>query len=186
RLRVLVVGRSGTGRSSLINYVLGIKKQAVSDQTRGVSDIEEEITSPENPRLVLHESRGFEPGEETSLKNAVDFLDARSSDSVAVKDQVHVVLCIKIPHAGGGVLETGDKKLIEFAFEKKVPLIVVFTQFDKLISLVEQELTDEEMDMDLEECELLVMTRGAAKFGEICLPPLKTFEHIHYARTMIT
>ncbi|KAK7026312.1 G domain-containing protein [Favolaschia claudopus] len=182
KLRVLVVGKSGTGKSSLINHVFGIKQQVVSHQARGVCNIHDEITSPDNPRLILHDSMGFEPGQVTNLENAIAFLEARSAENIAIQDQVHVVwLCIKIPHAGGRVLETGDEKLIEFALHQKVPLIIVFTQFDKLKSLVEQELTDEEMDSD--ECDENVTQRSATKFVEICLRPLERFNSVRYAQT---
>ncbi|KAK7063391.1 G domain-containing protein [Favolaschia claudopus] len=182
KLRVLVVGKSGTGKSSLINHVFGIKQQVVSHQARGVCNINDEITSPDNSRLILHDSMGFEPGQATNLQNAIDFLKARSAENVAIQDQVHVVwLCIKIPHAGGRVLETGDERFIEFALDKKVPLIIVFTQFDKLKSLVEQELTDEEMDSD--ECDDIVTQRSATKFVEICLRPLERFDSVRYAQT---
>ncbi|KAK7001893.1 G domain-containing protein [Favolaschia claudopus] len=182
RLRVLVVGKSGTGKSSLINHVFGIKQQVVSHQARGVCNIDDEITSPDNSRLILHDSMGFEPGQATNLQNAIAFLKARSAEHVAIQDQVHVVwLCIKIPHAGGRVLETGDEKFIESALHQKVPLIIVFTQFDKLKSLVEQELTDEEMDSD--ECDDIVTQRSATKFVEICLRPLERFDSVRYAQT---
>ncbi|KAK7026315.1 G domain-containing protein [Favolaschia claudopus] len=177
-LRVLVVGKSGTGKSSLINHVFGIKQQVVSHQTRGICKIDEEITSPDNPHLILHDSMGFEPGQATNLQNAIDFLKARSAENVAIQDSSP---CCLIPHAGSRVLETGDEQFIRFALDKKVPLIIVFTQFDKLQSLIEQELTEEEMDSD--ECEAIVAKRSEMKFAEICDPPLQGFQPLQYART---
>ncbi|KAK7026319.1 G domain-containing protein [Favolaschia claudopus] len=187
KLRVLVVGKSGAGKSSLINHVFGIKQQVtvVSHNAPGICNIEDEITSPDNRHLVLHDSMGFEPGQDANLKKAINFLRARSAENVAIQDQVHVVwLCIKIPHAGGRVLETGDEEFIQFALDKNVPLIVVFTQFDKLQTRIEQELT--EAEMELSDCEAIVAQRSEKKFVEICDIPLRKSQPLlPYVRTSV-
>ncbi|KXN80864.1 hypothetical protein AN958_07086 [Leucoagaricus sp. SymC.cos] len=37
------------------------------------------------------------------------------------------------PRAGGRVLETGDEKLVQLAHTQTIPLVIVFTQYDKLV-----------------------------------------------------
>ncbi|KAH9015512.1 hypothetical protein EDB85DRAFT_1850387, partial [Lactarius pseudohatsudake] len=57
RFRILVVGRSGVGKSSLINCVFGINKASVAHYKPGESDIRQEFVSSENKYFVLHDSK---------------------------------------------------------------------------------------------------------------------------------
>ncbi|KAF7335121.1 G domain-containing protein [Mycena venus] len=185
RFRVLVVGRSGVGKSSLINYAFGIEKNSVSHQERGMCDINEEITSAQNPRFVLHDSMGFEPGQTKNFEAAKEFLRSRTGDSVALKDRVHVVwLCIQVPHAGGRVFETGDEVFLQLAFATKVPAIVVFTQFDKLITRMYPGLTAEEKKRPTEEINVLCAAKAHAEFQKLCVGPLLRMDSkLPYARS---
>jgi hypothetical protein len=56
-----------------------------------VSDIEEEIISPENHRFVLHDSQGFEAGSKGNLDVVKKFVKSRSGNGVDIKEQVHAV-----------------------------------------------------------------------------------------------
>jgi hypothetical protein len=64
--------------------------KTVSHQEHGVCDINDEITSPQNPRFVLHDSQGFEPSEIANLEQVKTFIQSRGGD-VALKDRVHAV-----------------------------------------------------------------------------------------------
>ncbi|KAF8184108.1 hypothetical protein K438DRAFT_1766553 [Mycena galopus ATCC 62051] len=133
RFRILVVGKAGVGKSSLIHYAFGvttvspqskrsplvasvvIEIQTISAESRGVCKIDDELISEQNRLFVLHDSMGFEPGQEENLAEAKQFLERRSDLRVPIHDRVHAIwLCVQTPHA--------------------VPLIVVFTQFDKLFN----------------------------------------------------
>jgi hypothetical protein len=41
------------------------------------------------------------------------------------------------------VFETGDEKLLQFAHKNQVPIVVVFTQYDRLVRTKEAELREE-------------------------------------------
>ncbi|KAJ7069242.1 P-loop containing nucleoside triphosphate hydrolase protein [Mycena amicta] len=134
RLRILVVGKSGAGKSSLISHVFGVDKASVSHNTPGTADIEEEILPAQNRLVVVHDSMGFEPGKPETFDRAEAFLRDRTEAGVELKDQIHIIwLCIQIPHAGGRVFEDGDEKFLALAQERKIPVLVVFTQYDVLI-----------------------------------------------------
>ncbi|KAJ7136963.1 hypothetical protein C8R44DRAFT_565001, partial [Mycena epipterygia] len=69
-----------------------------------------------------------------------EFLESRSGERVALKDRLHVIwLCIQVPYAGSRVFETGDEALLHLASTLNIPVVVVFTQFDRLIERVEYE-----------------------------------------------
>ncbi|KAF8257001.1 hypothetical protein EI94DRAFT_1709805 [Lactarius quietus] len=132
RFRILVIGRAGIGKSSLINHIFGIKLAPVEDNQAGYAEIEREFKSDENNLFVLHDSKGFEPGDLENFKTVSNFIKDRLKKPL-LKDRIHGIwLCVETPTAGGRVFETGDEKLLELAHEKDVPLVLVFTQYDRL------------------------------------------------------
>jgi hypothetical protein len=113
--------------------------QTESHYIRGECDIEKEITSHHNPRFVLHDSKGFEPGESGNLNKVKSFLQARG-EGVELKDRVHAVwcvvfcriteyreksesrLCIRVPFAGGRVFEKGDEEFLQLGLKGMLEL----------------------------------------------------------------
>ncbi|KAJ7926997.1 hypothetical protein B0H13DRAFT_1599025, partial [Mycena leptocephala] len=57
----------------------------------GLPDINTEITSPQNPRFVLHDSQGFEPGSIETFERTKAFLESRSGNNVPVRHRIHVI-----------------------------------------------------------------------------------------------
>jgi len=136
RFRILVIGRAGVGKSSLINRVFGLKPgqelAPVEDHVAGDAVIAREFVSEENKHFVLHDSKGFEPGQLENFEIVRKFVEERSKKPL-LKDRIHGIwLCVGTPTAGGRVFETGDEKLLEFVYDKGVPLVLVFTQYDRL------------------------------------------------------
>jgi predicted GTPase len=89
RFRILSVGRSGVGKSSLINCVFGITGAHVSHFKPGEADIQQEFVSQDNPFFVLHDSKGFEPGDVTTFETVREFIEQRSQQGLALKDRIH-------------------------------------------------------------------------------------------------
>ncbi|KAJ7214895.1 hypothetical protein GGX14DRAFT_443367 [Mycena pura] len=183
RLRILVVGKSGVGKSSLIYSTFGVDMASVSHDAPGVCDINTEITSTQNSLFVVHDSMGFEPGQTENFEIVKHFLESRSGDKVPVKDRVHVIWhCIQVPHAGGRTSETGDENFLKLASVQKVPVVVVFTQFDMLVERMEQDLL-EKMTPD-EDIDRLALEKADSEFHRLCLEPLrKASPGVRYART---
>ncbi|KAG1873220.1 hypothetical protein F4604DRAFT_1925726 [Suillus subluteus] len=112
RFRILVIGKTGVGKSSLINHAFGVEKTITSHDMPGQASIDHEFISPQNDRFVLHDSKGFEPGEQNNLKIVREFIDRRRNMS-APEHQLHAVwLCFEIPRAGGRLLETGTEEFL--------------------------------------------------------------------------
>jgi len=133
KFRVLVVGKSGVGKSSLINAVFRANDLTRPSANRAVEhDIDQELTSPDNDRLILHDSQGFVGGDIRNLRTVQDFIKRKSAEREP-KDRLHAIwLCCEIPSAGGRVFEEGDEILLKDE-ANNVPIIVVFTKYDRLV-----------------------------------------------------
>jgi len=144
RFRILIIGNSGVGKSSLIHRVFGVPDVKPSQNRRGEAEIEKEFTSPTNERFVVHDSLGFEAGDEGHMKIVQDFVAKRKKMS-DMKDRLHAIwLCLEIPYAGGRLLETGVE---DFLKRRKdilgdIPLVVVLTKVDLLDGQLEIDLPD--------------------------------------------
>ncbi|KZP07210.1 hypothetical protein FIBSPDRAFT_804213 [Athelia psychrophila] len=141
RFRILVIGKSGAGKSSLINTAFRVQQDEgqanVADMAAGVHDINREIICKANQQFVLHDSQGFEGGEANNLAIVQTFLKDRGA-SVDISEQVHAVwLCLPIPTTGGRILETGIEKFLKMKTSGKLgkmPIIAVFTKYDLLLT----------------------------------------------------
>ncbi|KAG1813467.1 hypothetical protein EV424DRAFT_1514830 [Suillus variegatus] len=181
QFRILVIGKTGVGKSSLINHVFGVdttvENTSVAHDKPGEASINDEFVSSQNDRFVLHDSKGFEPGEQDNLKIVRDFIGRRSA-MPDLKDQLHVVLlCFEIPRAGRRLLETGTEKFLESKRDGtlgKVPVIVVLTKYDMLIERMERTLDEASLDeLSDEETEELVKNKAEAELRDTCIGPLE-------------
>ncbi|KAI6152672.1 P-loop containing nucleoside triphosphate hydrolase protein [Pisolithus tinctorius] len=140
RFRVLVVGKSGVGKSTLINRIFGLEVAHVAKDRPGQAAIDKELISQENNRFILHDSRGFEPAEGSNYDVVKSFIEERKR-MPDVKDQLHAVwLCFQVPilKYGERLLEDGVEAFLREANEAlgNIPTIVVFTKYDRLVSFV--------------------------------------------------
>ncbi|KIM72010.1 hypothetical protein PILCRDRAFT_82252, partial [Piloderma croceum F 1598] len=111
---------SGVGKSSLINKVFGVPKAKVSNRKPGEADIEEGIISEQNKRLILHDSRGFEPGEADTVQIVQRFIDGKNTQP-HIKDRLHAIwLCFGILCAGGRLMETGVEDFLDLKTSGKL------------------------------------------------------------------
>ncbi|KAI5984646.1 hypothetical protein EDD15DRAFT_2533121 [Pisolithus albus] len=138
RFRILVIGQSGVGKSTLIQRAFGIEKASADNLKPGCALIEEELISPQNDRFVLHDSNGFEPAEGVNCDAVQSFITERKKRE-HVKDQLHAVwLCFRIPIPGHGerLLEDGAETFLkeDTSVLQNIPTIVVFTKYDMLLT----------------------------------------------------
>ncbi|KAF8351788.1 hypothetical protein F5887DRAFT_2985 [Amanita rubescens] len=128
RFRILIVGRTGTGRSSLIHAAFNTPLASA-----GIADVNEEIKSTNNKDLILHDSQGYEPGNVEKFQILEEFITERCQKK-DIAEKLHAIwLCIDVPYAGGRIFETGDERIFELN-RNEVPIIVVFTKFDLFLT----------------------------------------------------
>ncbi|KDQ07609.1 hypothetical protein BOTBODRAFT_598199 [Botryobasidium botryosum FD-172 SS1] len=167
RFRILVLGKSGVGKTSLIKNVLKIESIQASNLISGVSDVNEELTSPANDRIVLHDSPGFEPGEVENYDTITEFINGRVSQS-HIKNRLHAIwYCIQIPHA--------------------VPTIVVFTKYDRLLDHTRfTSNADELNDESPEVVSSISEEKANAEFQNTCMDVLKRYNtELEWAKVSI-
>ncbi|KAI6100691.1 hypothetical protein EDD16DRAFT_1717210 [Pisolithus croceorrhizus] len=138
RFRILVIGQSGVGKSTLIHRAFGIGKASAENLKPGAANIEEELISSQNDRFVLHDSNGFEPADHVNCDAVKSFIADRK-DRELIKDQLHAVwLCFRIPIESHGdrLLEDGAETFLQkdTSVLQNIPTMVVFTKYDKLLT----------------------------------------------------
>ncbi|KIJ61888.1 hypothetical protein HYDPIDRAFT_115381 [Hydnomerulius pinastri MD-312] len=145
RMRILVIGKSGVGKSSLIKEAFGVQDVKTSDYGAGQATIGREFESNQNGRFVLHDSQGFEPGETKNWETVKTFIQERDKQP-ELKDKLHAIwLCIAIPTSGGRVLETATEELLHLKSEGKlgkVPIIAAFTKYDTFLAHTRKSILD--------------------------------------------
>ena len=62
----------------------------VSHTTAGEADINVGFHPPDNVHLILHDSRGFEPGETKNFATVKSFIEERSREP-HLKDKLHAI-----------------------------------------------------------------------------------------------
>jgi len=169
RFRILLLGKSGVGKSSLINQIFKVPLADVSHYRAGNADINTEITTANNRHFVLHDSLGYESGSTDNFKVVENFIIERSKRA-ELSEQLHAIwLCTTVPVAGARVFEVGDERLFEMDLGG-MPLIVVFTKYDSLATKIELELA--EIASNDDELEARVEEAVNQEFEKTCVTPL--------------
>ncbi|KZS96486.1 hypothetical protein SISNIDRAFT_483043 [Sistotremastrum niveocremeum HHB9708] len=178
--RILVCGRSGVGKSTLVSEVFDFEADNADTATPGEHDINKEITSGRNASLVLHDSRGLEAGSSDNLESIRKFIQDRRKGSLA--EQVHAIwYCIQIPTAGERLFQAGDEELFrELKKCNKAPLIVVFTKFDRLVKSMQLSLREDYMAQGLdrasavEKSKLEAREKAVVEYKRTCVSVLNS------------
>ncbi|KAI0285599.1 hypothetical protein BC826DRAFT_1179001 [Russula brevipes] len=130
KFRILVVGRRGSGKSSLIKSVF----KAAPAKVPGKADINVEFHPEDNRYLIVHESSGLEPGDAQGLETIRNFISYRTDPSRSAPERLHAVwICVPASDAIDGSIGEWVQKLLGVG-RGTMPIIVTFTKFDSVVS----------------------------------------------------
>jgi len=124
KVNIIVAGKTGVGKSSLINYIFGKEVAKVGDGQPVTQEIQE--YDLENDNITLFDTKGIEAKDyEKTLDNIKKYLELRQ-DSPDENDDIHIAwLCIS---ERGDRVEEADRELLKILSEAGIPVIVVFTK----------------------------------------------------------
>ncbi|KAI1622333.1 hypothetical protein EDD37DRAFT_683031 [Exophiala viscosa] len=144
--RILVCGKTGVGKSTLINKVFGVELTEESQSySQGEHDINQAFASPNHPGLLIHDSRGWQAGSENELDLIAKFLRHRAYQKDP-GEALHVIwFCVD---SDVSRIEEADKRTFDTIaqYSCNVPVFVVGTKKDKLIAFRKIQLLEKFME----------------------------------------
>ncbi|KAF8521772.1 hypothetical protein BU17DRAFT_87676 [Hysterangium stoloniferum] len=171
-IRILVLGKTGCGKSSLINKVFGVNKAEVCHDRPGTADIHTGFRHSSNNRFILHDSEGFEPGESEKLEKVKRFITERTRSEAPDNEKLHVIwICVSVPMANDRVIETGVQEVFNMAQERKLPAIIIFTKYDRLVTTAIWEDSDAADRLDKEGKWQKGEHKASKAFENLCIGP---------------
>ncbi|KAI2643451.1 hypothetical protein GGS21DRAFT_542183 [Xylaria nigripes] len=132
--RVLVCGRAGVGKSTLINKVFGTVVTEESSNEHGVHDVDEGFEIDTLPGLIVHDSRGFQSGAMEEILLLEKFIKKRAS-ATNPDDRLDAIwFCIDVPSTR--VVHEADRKIFSVLdrYARAVPVVIVRTMKDRFIN----------------------------------------------------
>lgn len=124
RVNILVAGKTGVGKSTVINAVFG---EAVSETGKG-RPVTQKLTKyePADLPIRLWDTKGLEAENFHETLNAVEHVVREAAASGKVGDRVHIAwVCI---NERSNRVEPADERLAELCLRHELPVIVVLTQ----------------------------------------------------------
>ncbi|KAH9901759.1 hypothetical protein F4778DRAFT_737580 [Xylariomycetidae sp. FL2044] len=160
--RVLVCGRAGVGKSTLINKVFGTIVTQESFNDHGVHDVDEGFEMDSFPGLIVHDSRGFQSGTTREIELLEKFVKKRAGHSDPEEKLNAIWFCIDVPSTR--IIHEADKKIFEILdkYARSVPVIIVRTMKDRFINEKVGEFRDELEDAGVTGVELDRQARAKA------------------------
>ncbi|KAI1355018.1 hypothetical protein F5Y01DRAFT_271992 [Xylaria sp. FL0043] len=132
--RVLVCGRAGVGKSTLINKVFGSIVTEESSNDHGIHDVDEGFEMDTLPGLIVHDSRGFQSGATEEIELLERFVKKRASAGKPEDRLDAIWFCIDVPSTR--VVHEADRKIFDILdkYARAVPVILVRTMKDRFIN----------------------------------------------------
>ena len=141
-LNLLILGQTGTGKSSIVNALVGDdvektsigkpetpkeRKNEAGEIERGIYPHSHEI---DGKKVVIYDSWGLEVDKATEWEGIIEEELKKRSEDKDIKDWFHsVTYCIQ---AGGYKIQDFDIKMIKLFMDKKYNVIVALTKSDQI------------------------------------------------------
>ncbi|KAJ6484734.1 hypothetical protein C8R45DRAFT_999187 [Mycena sanguinolenta] len=154
--RILIIGRANAGKTTILKKVCNsvedpeiydtdgnkIDPEIVKESAeRGEHEIKNQLIFKSNPQFIFHDSRGFEGGSADEMQKVIAFIQEQA-ETYELSEQLHAIwYCL--PTDGNRPLLEAEDRFFEISGTGKVPLIVIFTKFDGLVTKAFQHLRAE-------------------------------------------
>ncbi|KAF7343569.1 GTP-binding protein [Mycena sanguinolenta] len=152
--RILIIGRANAGKTTILKKVcnsvedpevydpdgdkVAIDPEIIKESAeRGLHDIDNQLIFKSNPQFIFHDSRGFEGGSADEIEKVTAFIERRAK-TWKLSEQLHAIWYCLPTDGNRPLLEAEDR-----FFKISVPLIVIFTKFDGLVTKAFQQLRAE-------------------------------------------
>ncbi|KAF7343560.1 GTP-binding protein [Mycena sanguinolenta] len=150
--RILIIGRANAGKTTILKKVCNsvedpeiyntrgrrIDPEIVKESAeRGEHNIDNQLIFKSNPQFIFHDSRGFEGGSADEIQKVTTFIGDRAQTR-ELSEQLHAIWYCLPTDGNRPLLEAEDR-----FFKISVPLIVIFTKFDGLVTKAFQQLRAE-------------------------------------------
>lgn len=129
-LNLLILGKTGTGKSSLVNALVGEEVAKVGDAEPETEDIYPYSAEIYGKKIIIHDSWGMEVGKEDIWDDIINKKLKEKGIDKDIKDWFHsVTYCIQ---AGGNRIEDFDAKIITKFIKDKYNVIVALTKAEQM------------------------------------------------------
>ena len=129
-LNLLILGKTGTGKSSLVNALVGEEVAKVGDAEPETEDIYPYSAEIDGKKIIIHDSWGMEVGKEDIWDDIINKKLKEKGIDKDIKDWFHsVTYCIQ---AGGNRIEDFDAKIITKFIKDKYNVIVALTKAEQM------------------------------------------------------
>ncbi|KAN0101187.1 hypothetical protein V8E55_001171 [Tylopilus felleus] len=149
RFRILIMGRVNAGKTTILRAICNTTEnpeifdgdgnkinpsQVEGTRERGIHDIENELIFRSNDKLVFHDSQGFEAGSEEEFLRMKKFI-ADCANTTILKKRIHAIwYCIPMDKLDRAI-QRSEEKFFDECDPGGVPIVVLFTKFDALLTV---------------------------------------------------
>ncbi|KAH9977505.1 hypothetical protein BJV74DRAFT_860737 [Russula compacta] len=136
RFRILIVGKTDSGKSSLINSIFKVDmpRKTVPENERRTVDINVGFIPPENRRLIVHECSAFQSGVGQNIQTILRFITSHTGPSCPASERLHAIwICVPTSDVIESKLGEGVAEILR---QNVVPVVLVATKFDLVVNRV--------------------------------------------------